>query len=193
MKPFEPFDSTLAILPLDHVDTDQIIPARFLKTTTREGLGAHCFADWRESPDFVLNRPESRDAQVLVAGENFGCGSSREHAPWALLDAGFRAVIARSFGEIFRQNAQKNALLPIEVDEATHRRLVEAPVGATVRVSLEGLRLPGGGVTAFPLDPFRRACLSKGVDEIGFVLEQEDAIAAFEARRSRAFDTREEA
>ena len=190
MKPFEPFESTFAVLPLDHVDTDQIIPARFLKTVTREGLGAHCFEDWRKDPAFVLNRPEARGAGVLVAGENFGCGSSREHAPWALLDAGFRAVVARSFADIFKQNALKNALLPIEVDAAVHRRLVEAAPGAQVRVKLEGLRLPDGAVVPFPLDPFRKACLAKGVDEIGFVLAQEGAIQTFERECPRGLDTR---
>ncbi|HET6331412.1 MAG TPA: 3-isopropylmalate dehydratase small subunit [Holophagaceae bacterium] len=190
MKPFEPFESTLAVLPMDHVDTDQIIPARFLKTITREGLGEHCFEDWRRDPDFALNRPGARGATVLVAGENFGCGSSREHAPWALLDAGFRAVIARSFADIFKQNALKNALLPIEVDEATHRRLLEAPAGTVLRVDLDALHLPDGTSVPFTLDPFRRACLSKGVDEIGFVLEQESAIAAFEEGHAQGLDTR---
>ena len=190
MEPFEPFDSTLAVLPLDHVDTDQIIPARFLKTTTREGLGEHCFADWRNDPAFPLNQPEARGAKVLVAGENFGCGSSREHAPWALLDAGFRAVVARSFADIFRQNALKNALLPIEVDEATHRRLRSAPAHARVSVSLDAIRLPDGSEAPFTLDPFRRACLAKGVDEIGFVLAQDSAIAAYEQRQPQGPDTR---
>ncbi len=190
MNPFQAFDSTLAVLPFDHIDTDQIIPARFLKTVSREGLGQHAFADWRQDPAFPLNGPEAAGARVLVAGENFGCGSSREHAPWALLDAGFRAVVARSFADIFRQNALKNALLPIQVDEATHRRLMEAPAGYTVRVDLDGLRWPDGSAVAYPLDPFRKACLAKGVDEIGFVLEQAPAIAAFEAEHAQAVDTR---
>ena len=190
MNPFQPFESTLAILLLDHIDTDQIIPARFLKTTTREGLGAHCFEDWRRDAGFPLNQPAARGAQVLVAGENFGCGSSREHAPWALLDAGFRAVVARSFADIFKQNALKNALLPIEVDESTHRRLLDAPERATVRVDLAALHLPDGAVVPFTLDPFRRACLAKGVDEIGYVLAQGAAISAFEARQPHGIDTR---
>lgn len=192
MKPFEPFESTLAILNLDHIDTDQIIPARFLKTTSREGLGRHCFADWREDPAFVLNQPGTASAKVLVAGENFGCGSSREHAPWALLDAGFRAIIARSFADIFRQNALKNGLLPLEVDAATHLSLLRAEGGTTVRVELGALQIPGGHTVTYPLDPFRRACLAKGVDEIGFVLDQESAISAFEASHSHLGDTRQE-
>jgi 3-isopropylmalate/(R)-2-methylmalate dehydratase small subunit len=190
VKPFEPFESNLAVLPLDHVDTDQIIPARFLKTITREGLGEHCFEDWRADPAFALNQPGARGAAILVAGENFGCGSSREHAPWALLDAGFRAVIARSFADIFKQNALKNALLTIQVDQTIHRRLVEAPSGASIQVGLDGLRLPDGAVVPFALDPFRRACLAKGVDEIGFVLDQEAAITAFEKGQSQGPDTR---
>jgi 3-isopropylmalate/(R)-2-methylmalate dehydratase small subunit len=190
VKPFEAFESTYARLPLDHIDTDQIIPARFLKTTSKEGLGAACFADWRGEASFALNRPEAQGAEVLVAGANFGCGSSREHAPWALLDAGFRAIVACSFADIFRQNALKNGLLPIEVGEATHRSLLDAPADAKLRVELGSLVLPGGACVPYPLDPFRRACLAEGVDEIGYVLGQDTAIAAYEAARPSTFDTR---
>ena len=190
MNKFTKLTSRMLPLPVDNIDTDQIIPARFLKTVSREGLGQHAFADWRPDPAFPLNRPEAAGARILVAGENFGCGSSREHAPWALLDAGFRAVIARSFADIFRQNALKNALLAIEVDEATHRRLVEAPAGEALRVDLDGLHWADGTRVAYPLDPFRKACLAQGVDEIGFVLAQEAAIGAFEDGHAVALDTR---
>ena len=198
MKPFEAFESTYVVLARDHVDTDQIIPARYLKTTTKTGLGAHCFQDWRYDnlgqpvAGFPLNAAEAGQAKVLVAGENFGCGSSREHAPWALLDFGFRAVVAKSFADIFRQNALKNGLIPIQVDAATHLALLQAPPGAKVRVDLEGpsLRLPDGSVRTFPMDPFRRQCLQLGVDDIGFVLQREEAILAYEAARPAAVDTR---
>lgn len=198
MKPFEPFESTFVVLDRDHVDTDQIIPARFLKTTVKEGLGQHCFQDWRYDeagvprPDFPLNAPAALGARVLLAGDNFGCGSSREHAPWALLDAGFQAVLATSFADIFKQNALKNGLIPIQLAAEDHRRLRDAPAGSTVAVDLAGpsLRLPDGQVRSFPMDAFRRQCLREGVDDIGFVLQREAAIAAHEARAAAAFDTR---
>ncbi len=198
MKPFEPFESTYVVLDRDHVDTDQIIPARFLKTTVKEGLGRHCFQDWRYDaagapvPGFPLNAPSAQGSRVLLAGDNFGCGSSREHAPWALLDAGFQAVVAKSFADIFKQNALKNGLIPIQVEAADHQRLRDAPVGSTVRVDLAGpsLRLPDGQERAFPMDPFRRQCLREGVDDIGFVLQREAAIAAHETAAAAAFDTR---
>jgi len=198
MKPFEAFESTYVVLARDHVDTDQIIPARYLKTTTKTGLGEHCFQDWRyddsgePNPGFPLNAPEARQAQVLVAGENFGCGSSREHAPWALLDFGFRAVVAKSFADIFRQNALKNGLIPIQVDADDYRELLIAGPGARIRVDLEGpaLRLPNGKERLFPMDPFRRQCLLLGVDDIGFVLQREDEISAYEDSIVAALDTR---
>jgi len=198
VKPFEAFASTFVVLDRDHIDTDQIIPARFLKTTVKEGLGKHCFQDWRcdgtgaPLPDFPLNRPEALGARVLLAGDNFGCGSSREHAPWALLDAGFQAVVAKSFADIFRQNALKNGLVPIQVEAADHRLLLEAPAGAVVGVDLDGptLSLPDGRQRPFPLDPFRRQCLREGVDDIGFVLQREAAIQAHETRTTAGFDTR---
>jgi 3-isopropylmalate/(R)-2-methylmalate dehydratase small subunit len=190
MTPFTKLTSRTVVLPQANVDTDQIIPARFLKTTSRTGLGAHLFADWRldaqgaPRPDFPLNRPEAQGASVLVAGENFGCGSSREHAPWALADFGFRAVVSSSIADIFRANAVKNGLLPVVVDADTHRFLLERP-GEEITIDLEKQELRAGARRArFPIDPFARICLLNGTDELGFLLAQEDAIAAFEKRRA---------
>ena len=188
MDPVTQLTARTVVLALDDVDTDQIIPARFLRTTVRAGLGAHLFADWRYdadgSPvaDFVLNRPESRGAQILVAGRNFGCGSSREHAPWALLDGGFRAVISTEIADIFRNNALKNGLVPVIVDEDTHRWLLDHP-GAEVTVDVQARRLtlPDGRTAGFPLESFSRYCLLNGVDQLGFLLDQAEAIAAYEA------------
>ena len=179
-------------LPANDVDTDQIIPARFLKATDKAGMGGHLFADWRYLPDgsprpeFVLNQPQFQGAQILLAGDNFGCGSSREHAPWALAGFGFRAVISTSFADIFRNNALKNGLLPIVVDAGVHAKLLAAP-GAQVTVSLEdqSLTLADGTRVEFPIDPFARYCLMNGVDELGFLLSQDDAISRFEAARPR--------
>ena len=189
---FTTLTSKTAVLPQANIDTDQIIPARFLKTTGRAGLGKSLFADWRfdergrERPEFALNRPDAKGAQVLVAGENFGCGSSREHAPWALTDFGFRAVVSTSIADIFRANAVKNGLLPVVVDAQTHAFLLANP-GAAVEIDLAAQTLTAGGRTAsFPLDPFARFCLLNGTDELGFLLEQGDAIAAFERARERA-------
>jgi len=190
MDPLRTLRSRTVVLAKDHVDTDQIIPARFLKGTDKKGLGKALFSDWRYDeagaprPDFVLNRPEARGAAILVAGDNFGCGSSREHAPWALVDAGFRAVVSTSIADIFRNNALKNGLLPVVVEPAAHARLLAAP-GAEVAIDLEdlSLTLPGGGVTHFPLDAFARYCLMNGVDELGYLLGQDEAISAFERAR----------
>ncbi len=188
MTPFIAFESVYARLLRSHIDTDQIIPARFLKTTSREGLGRHAFADWRYDedgqlrPDFPLHHPSARGATVLLAGENFGCGSSREHAPWALLEMGFRAVIAPSFGDIFRQNALKNGLLPIAVDARVHAALASAPNDATVAVDLGVIRLPDGQRAYYPIDPFWKSCLAGGIDEIEYVLRQAEEIADFEQR-----------
>jgi 3-isopropylmalate/(R)-2-methylmalate dehydratase small subunit len=189
MEPLRTFTSKTVILPIDNVDTDQIIPARFLKGTSKQGLGKQLFSDWRYDasgaprPDFVLNRPEAAGAAVLVAGDNFGCGSSREHAPWALHDFGFRAVVSTSFADIFRSNALKNGLLPIALEPALHQRLLSSP-GAAVTVSLEDqtLTLPDGTAARFSIDPFARYCLLKGMDELDYLRAQEPAIAAFEAR-----------
>jgi 3-isopropylmalate/(R)-2-methylmalate dehydratase small subunit len=184
--------SRTVVLPVENVDTDQIIPARFLKATSKVGLGSKLFADWRfaadgqPKADFVLNQPAAAGATVLVAGDNFGCGSSREHAPWALVDYGFRAVISTSIADIFRNNSLKNGLVPIVVDGSVHAKLLAAP-GAEVTVSVEDqtLTLPDGTRAKFPIDPFARYCLLNGVDELEFLLSQEDAIAAFEAKRAR--------
>jgi 3-isopropylmalate/(R)-2-methylmalate dehydratase small subunit len=190
MNPIRVIESRTVVLPRENIDTDQIIPARFLKVTDKAGLGKAAFADWRYGPDgapipdFVLNRPEAQGCAVLVAGENFGCGSSREHAPWALHDFGFRAVVSTRIADIFKSNALKNGLLPIVVDPASHAALLAAP-GATVRVDLEAqtLTLPGGAAVKFPIDGFSRYCLLNGVDELGFLLGQADAITAYERSR----------
>jgi 3-isopropylmalate/(R)-2-methylmalate dehydratase small subunit len=185
------FTSRTVLLPVENVDTDQIIPARFLKATSKVGLGTKLFADWRfaadgtPKPDFVLNQPAATGAAVLVAGDNFGCGSSREHAPWALYDYGFRAVVSTSIADIFRSNSLKNGLLPIVVDAAAHAKLLAAPdAEVTVSVADQTLTLPDGTKVTFPIDPFARYCLLHGVDELEFLLTQSDAIAAFETRRT---------
>jgi len=189
MDPITVIRSRTVVMPSTNIDTDQIIPARFLTTTTREGLGAALFADWRYDatgaprPDFALNRPEARGCEILVAGRNIGCGSSREHAPWALLDFGFRAVVSTEIADIFRNNSLKNGLLPVVVDEATHSWLVANP-GAEVEIDLPSttLRLPDGRSVTFPVEAFARYCLMNGVDELGYLLKQADAIAAYERR-----------
>jgi 3-isopropylmalate/(R)-2-methylmalate dehydratase small subunit len=183
--------SRTVLLPVENVDTDQIIPARFLKATSKIGLGKNLFADWRfdaagqPKADFILNRPEAAGATILVAGDNFGCGSSREHAPWALHDHGFRAVVSTSIADIFRNNALKNGIVPVVVDPAVHARLLAAPGGSvTISVEDQTLTLSDGTRTSFPIDPFARFCLLNGVDELEFLLAQERAIAAFEKGRA---------
>ena len=191
MEPIKTIRSRTAVLPLDNIDTDQIIPARFLRATTREGFGKNLFADWRYDasgaprPDFFLNKPEVQGCSILVAGRNFGCGSSREHAPWALTDAGFRAVISTEFADIFRNNALKNGLVPVLVDEPTSRWLLANP-GTEVAIDIESttLTLGSGTRVSFPLEPFARYCLMNGVDELGFLLSQAPAIDAYERRRT---------
>ncbi|MBX6365160.1 MAG: 3-isopropylmalate dehydratase small subunit [Gemmatimonadetes bacterium] len=192
MEPFRSFTGRAVALPIDGIDTDQIIPARFLTTTGKDGLGAALFADWRygpdgaPKPDFPLNRPEAAGARILVAGDNFGCGSSREHAPWALLGWGFRAVVSPSFADIFRNNALGNGLLPIQVTVDAHERIL-ALVGADPRAELavdleaQTLTLPDGTAIGFPIDPFARHCLLQGVDRLGFLLALDADIRAFEA------------
>jgi len=189
MEPIKTIRAKTVVLPVDNVDTDQIIPARFLKVTSKSGLGANLFTDWRYekdgSPkaDFVLNRPEAAGAQVLVAGDNFGCGSSREHAPWALTDHGIRAVISTTIADIFRNNALKNGLVPVVVDRATHARLLASP-GMEVVLDIEKttLTLDDGTSVSFPIDPFARYCLLNGVDELAFLLGQDAAIQEYESR-----------
>lgn len=189
MESIKTIKSRTAVLPLDDIDTDQIIPARFLRTTVREGLGENLFADWRYNSDgeknasFVLNRPEAHGAQILVAGRNFGCGSSREHAPWALLDHGFRAVISTEIADIFRNNSLKNGLLPVVVDAEIHGWLLGNPgVELTLDVESRSLLLPDGRVTEYPLESFSRYCLLNGVDQLGFLLNHAGDIARFESR-----------
>jgi 3-isopropylmalate/(R)-2-methylmalate dehydratase small subunit len=189
MEPIKTLHARTAVLPATNIDTDQIIPARFLTTTTREGLGRNLFADWRYDaqgaprPDFVLNRPEAQGCRVLVAGRNLGCGSSREHAPWALLDYGFRAVISTEIADIFRSNSLKNGLLPVVVDEPTNRWLIEHP-GAEVTIDLDSatLTLPTGDRVRFPIEAFSRYCLLNGIDELGFLLGRMGEIEAYERR-----------
>jgi 3-isopropylmalate/(R)-2-methylmalate dehydratase small subunit len=196
-EPLTRFEGPAVAIPRDNIDTDQIIPARFLKTTSRAGLGRHLFADWRADPDgaarpgFVLNTAAGAAARILVAGWNFGCGSSREHAPWALADFGFRAVLAASFADIFRQNALNNGLLPVQLPPDVHAALlarVVAEPGTLVGVDLarQTAALPDGGQASFTIDPFSRGCLLAGVDEIGWVLKHAEAIARFETGRQPA-------
>ena len=189
MGPIRMIRSRTVVMARTNIDTDQIIPARFLTTTTREGLGEHIFADWRYDSagqpiaDFVLNRAAAAGCQVLVAGRNFGCGSSREHAPWGLYDYGFRAVVSTELADIFRSNSLKNGLLPVVVDEPTHGWLVDHP-GVAVAIDVEHctLTLPDGRMLPFPLESFARYCLLNGVDETGYLLRHDAAIAAYEAR-----------
>jgi 3-isopropylmalate/(R)-2-methylmalate dehydratase small subunit len=190
MQSIRRITSRTVVIGSSDIDTDQIIPARFLTTTTKEGLGKQLFADWRYQPDgspkeeFVLNRPEARGAEILVAGRNFGCGSSREHAPWALLDYGFRAVISTAIADIFRGNSLINGLLPVVVDEPTSQWLLQH-AGAQVDIDLESLRLtlPTGASVAFSIEPFARHCLLNGVDELGYLLSKLSDIERFEAAR----------
>ena len=200
-EPFRNFTSKLIPLPAENVDTDQVIPARFLKTTQKSGLADALFNDWRYLPDgspdpgFILNQPEMQGRRVLLVGDNFGAGSSREHAPWALTAWGIRAIISTGFADIFRNNSLKNGLLPIVVDPETHRRLfamVDADPDCEVSVDLaeQGLLLPDGVTTDFDVDPFARAMLLAGTDEIGWVLERSTAIDAWEAAHPARVDTR---
>lgn len=194
MEPFRPFSARVIPLVVDDIDTDQIIPARFLKVTDKVGLGQKLFSDWRYEADgspkaeFPLNEAKYAGAQVLLAGHNFGCGSSREHAPWSLVDFGFRAVIATSFADIFGGNSLKNGLLPIVLEPALHAELraaVEADPTVEIHVDLasQTITLPGGKTATFPVDGFAKTMLLEGVDELGYLLNKEPAIAAFEAKR----------
>ena len=191
MKPITEIRSRTVVLPLNDIDTDQIIPARFLRTTVRDGLGEHLFTDWRYNSDgtknasFLLNQPEARGAHILVAGRNFGCGSSREHAPWALLDFGFRAVISTEIADIFSNNSLKNGFLPVVVDENIHRWLLDNPgVELALDVESRSLSLPDGRLAEFPLESFSRYCLLNGVDQLGFLLNHAEEISRFENRVS---------
>jgi 3-isopropylmalate/(R)-2-methylmalate dehydratase small subunit len=190
MEPITRITSRTVNLPSTDIDTDQIVPARFLTTTTRKGLGRALFADWRFDKvgnpiaGFPLNQPAATGCAVLVAGNNFGCGSSREHAPWALLDFGIQAVVSTGIADIFRNNSLKNGLVPVIVDAATHGWLLEHPgTEVTVDVEARALRLPGGRSVEFPLDGFSRYCLMNGVDQLGYLLQQADAIDRYERDR----------
>jgi 3-isopropylmalate/(R)-2-methylmalate dehydratase small subunit len=190
MNQFDVLTGKMVAVPSENIDTDQIIPARFLKTISKAGLGEHMFADWRYDdgeirPDCVFNMPHASDAEVLVAGDNFGCGSSREHAPWALMDFGFKAIVSTSFADIFRNNALKNGLLPIIVDEETHRQLLslaeeDHDAQVTIDLQQQTLTLPDGRSIEFPIDGFSKTCLLEGIDQLGYLQKQEKQILAFE-------------
>jgi 3-isopropylmalate/(R)-2-methylmalate dehydratase small subunit len=193
MEPIKQISGAMVALPINDIDTDQIIPARYLKVTDKNGLGAACFSDWRYNadgspkPEFPLNQPEHQGAQVLIGGHNFGCGSSREHAPWALIGAGFKAVISTYFADIFKGNALKNGLLPVVVDADTHQQLISlAQEDSTARVTVDlettTLTLPDGRQVQFPIDGFSRYCLLNGVDQLGFLLSLDEQAKAYEAQ-----------
>ena len=200
MQPVTAFRGKVVALPIDDIDTDQIIPARFLKTIEKLGLGANLFNDWRylpdggPNPDFALNQPSAAGASVLLAGDNFGCGSSREHAPWALLGFGFRAVVSTSFADIFRNNCLKNGLLPIVVDPATHAELMarakaDTDLKVAVDLARQTLSIPGGRSVAFAVDDFSRQCLLAGGDQLSYIQQRLDAIEAYERSSPNALDT----
>ncbi len=200
MIPFTTLTSTIVPLPIDNIDTDQIIPARFLKTISKEGLDRNLFCDWRyfedgsERPEFILNKPEAKGAQILLAGDNFGCGSSREHAPWALTQFGFRAILSSSFADIFRGNSLKNSLLPVVIPENVKQDLFamrekDSEVSVSIDLESQTLTLPDGRKVEFPVDPFAKYCLLNGVDELGYLQKHEAEIAAWEARQPWALNT----
>ena len=191
MKPLKYIRSRTASLPFENIDTDRIIPARFLTTTERAGLGRYAFNDWRyleggtENPEFPLNKPEAKDCRILVAGRNFGCGSSREHAPWALLDYGIEAVISSEIADIFRSNSLKNGLLTIVIDEAAHADLLANPgIELVIDIAEGSISKPDGSTIPFELDRFARHCLLNGVDQLGFLLDAEADISSWECRRA---------
>ena len=201
MEKLKHVQGSIVAIPVNDIDTDQIIPARFLKVTDKDGLGKAAFCDWRyledgktPNPDFILNKPEYESASVLIAGNNFGCGSSREHAPWALIGAGFTAVISTEFADIFRNNALKNGLLPIVVDEETQKQLFsladEDPNSSvSVDVEAQSLTLPDGRQVHFPLDGFSKYCLLNGVDQLGYLLNLGEDVRDFEERNPQRVET----
>lgn len=200
MQPFSPITSRVVAFDIENIDTDQIIPARFLKTTSKAGLGSNLFADWRYTTDgeldssFPLNQSDVAGAEILLAGDNFGCGSSREHAPWALIDFGFRTVVSTSFADIFRQNALKNGLLPVVVDQETHRQLFsladEAPdMEITIDLATQTLTLPDGRRAAFPIDSFSKQWLLEGIDQLGYLLKQDQRVSEYESAHDARVDT----
>jgi 3-isopropylmalate/(R)-2-methylmalate dehydratase small subunit len=193
MKQFSTLTSHAVLLPVNDIDTDQIIPARFLKVTDKAGLGASLFADWRyqpdgsPNPDFVLNKPESQSAQILVTGHNFGCGSSREHAPWALMGFGFQAIISTKFADIFRNNALKNGLLPVTLEPAAYETLIavlkqDPQTKLTIDLAKQIVSLPDGRSLSFPIDAFSKTCLLNGMDELEYLLSLETQITAYEQK-----------
>lgn len=191
MEPIKKITGRTLPLPINDIDTDQIIPARYLKVTDKNGLGAACFTDWRYNadgtpkPEFPLNKPEYQGAKVLIGGHNFGCGSSREHAPWALLGAGFNVVVSTYFADIFKGNALKNGLLPVVVDDETHKQLIslaeeDPTTEVTVDLETQTLTLPDGRQVTFPIDAFSRYCLLNGVDQLGFLMNLDEQIVTYE-------------
>ena len=201
MEKLKHVSGTIVALPINDIDTDQIIPARFLKVTDKQGLGKAAFCDWRyledgktPNPDFILNKPEYQGASVLIAGNNFGCGSSREHAPWALIGAGFTAVVSTEFADIFRNNALKNGLLPIVVDENTQQQLFslaeeDPSTSVSVDVEAQTLTLPDGRDVGFPLDGFSKYCLLNGVDQLGYLLNLDEEVRDFERDNPQRVET----
>lgn len=197
MKPFTKLESRIVAMAADNIDTDQIIPARFLKTISKEGLGDQLFYDWRydaagkPKPEFILNQPQAKGVEILLAGDNFGCGSSREHAPWALTQFGFRAVISTSFADIFKGNSLKNSLLPVVVPPEIHAALFKLDPQARVAIDLatQKLTLPDGRAVEFPIDAFSKHCLLNGIDELGYILQQNTAISAYEAHHEGTINT----
>jgi 3-isopropylmalate/(R)-2-methylmalate dehydratase small subunit len=200
MEPVRKFSGRLAPLPINDIDTDQIIPARYLKVTDKNGLGQACFSDWRYNadgspkPEFILNKAEYQGASVLIGGHNFGCGSSREHAPWALMGAGYKAVISTYFADIFRNNSLKNGLLPVVVDEETHRQLIslaeeDPTTQVTVDLESQTVTLPDGRAVQFPVDSFSRYCLLNGVDQLGFLMGLDEQINSYESANQARVQT----
>ncbi len=201
MEPIKPFAAQIVALPIPDIDTDQIIPAKYLKVTNKDGLAEGLFQAWRlnpdgtPKPDFVLNRPEVQNAEILVAGNNFGCGSSREHAPWALQGYGFKAVISTFFADIFKSNSLKVGLLPVQVDEETLHQLFslfeeDPSTSITIDLASQSITLPDGRRVSFPIDTFAKHCLLNGVDQMGFLLAEDDTTAAYEARNSDRVNTK---
>ncbi|HVU13596.1 MAG TPA: 3-isopropylmalate dehydratase small subunit [Phototrophicaceae bacterium] len=200
MEPIKQFTGQIVALPINDTDTDQIIPARYLKVTDKAGLGQGLFSDWRYNadgspkPDFVLNQPEHQGSTILIGGHNFGCGSSREHAPWALQGGGFKAVVSTYFADIFRNNSLKNGLLPVMVDEETHQQLIslaqeDPTTQVTIDLATQTLTLPDGRQVTFPIDGFSKECLLKGVDQLGYLMDLGDQISAYESTHPARVNT----
>ncbi|MFO7679557.1 MAG: 3-isopropylmalate dehydratase small subunit [Chloroflexota bacterium] len=199
MEKFTTLSGHMVAIPTENIDTDQIIPAQFLKTISKKGLGQSLFFHWRynedgsPNPDFPLNQPEAQGATILLAGDNFGCGSSREHAPWSLTDYGFRAIISTSFADIFRNNSLKNSLLPVIVDDETHQQLLslaaeDPETAVTINLETQTLTLPDGRSVTFPIDAFSKTCMLEGLDQLGYLMKQDECIAAYEAAHPARVD-----